>query len=71
MVQRMSKRGPLIIYNWGEYGPVDSNLAGFQEELGVKARIEFFQTTRKCSLRSAPGLPDGMSLCRRTIRCRL
>lgn len=41
------EKGPLIIYNWGEYGPVDSNLAGFQEELGVKARIEFFSNNEE------------------------
>ena len=39
--------GTLVIYNWGEYGPVDSNLAGFQEELNVEARIEVFSNNEE------------------------
>ena len=39
--------GPLVVYNWGEYGPVDSNLTGFQEELNVKARIEVFSNNEE------------------------
>ena len=41
------EKGPLIIYNWGEYGPVDSNLTGFQDGLSVKARIEFFSNNEE------------------------
>ena len=41
------EKGPLVIYNWGEYGPVDSNLTGFQDALSVKARIEVFSNNEE------------------------
>lgn len=34
--------GPVVIYNWGEYGPVEENMRRFQDEVGAEVQVEFF-----------------------------